>query len=228
MKIKKIFTGLALFGAMSATSLSLVSCSHSTLSKINDNSKYLFGGQGIFLYDETKSTWSTEKTLASGNYIIVVGNSGDRDTWRMLFDNSTKGTFPSNAYETSVLKPQTPVGFGGALTRFLSSANADGTTHGKWLSDNHIKIALMEYKASRNNDNASSSKSDYATKYVKIVKELHANESGSLAFFKGSSVVTSDKDKHIDPSKGQFNLSTPAANNYNNLIEQLKNIYSIK
>ncbi len=230
LKMRKIIIGMAAFGALATTTIAISSCSHSTLSKINKDAGYMFGGEGIFVHhDSDVNSWSTEKNIPSGNYIVAVGNSGSTDTWKMLFDNSANSSMPSNGYTYSVLKPPPKANkIGGALTRFLLSTkpgNADN--YSKWLSKNHIGVLLVEYKASKNNDVASGSKAKYATKFSDVVKYLKADESGSIAFIKGSSVVASNKKKHIDPSKAQFDFSNPANNNYQNLMEQLHNIYGV-
>ncbi len=223
-KTKKIFSIIATLGAISTTSLSLISCGHSsTLTKINDNAQYLFGGQGIFKYNASSSTWTTTKKIGSGNYIAVVGNSGATTTWKMLYNAEPNAQMGSDAHTWDVATHKDST-YGGFLPRFLSNTMSNGKDNaGQWLASNHISVILLEYKALKNGDLASSSKAKDATKFTSLVSDLKANEQGSLAFIKGSSLVKKDKDKHIDPSKAVF--SNPAQPQ-NDIWEQIQNIFN--
>ena len=235
-KIKKIITGLAASVALISTGTSLVSCGHhSTLSIINKNADDLFGGKGLFVYkggDATlSSNWTNQKSLSSGNYIIATANSGQDNTWKMLFDYKKTVSMPSNGHEFSVMNhPDFSNLSGGALMQFLDSKTLDSDKFtGDWLRAHKINVAIVEYKAPANGapGYANKSKSDRAKNYLSIVNALSGSETGGLTFLKGSSKVSADKDKRINPSSAQFNFSQPSDAVYQTIFNQLKNIYGI-
>ena len=234
-KIKKLVVGIATSVALVSTATSLVSCGHhSALSIINSNADDLFGGKGLFVYNggdaNSSANWTNKKSLSSGNYIIATANSGQENTWKMLFDNSKTVSMPSDGNQFSIMNKPTNASDlkGGALIQFLDSTAAGSKKfNGDWLKDHHIGVAIVEYKAPTNGSGgyAGKSKSDKAKNYLKVVNALGGSETGGLTFLKGSSKVKANSDDHIDPAKAQFSFSNPSDAVYQTIFDQLKNIY---